>query len=183
MITDCLSFSAMAEIEVEFEDDDDQEEDDADTERSEQYNFLTLTQTIWLILRFAAALQRRQVLRLLANTELGRLFRFVGDDDLVQFEEDDLRQGNSLFRRARRAPPDPDRFPKVPSNEGQELMNSGTFGSDEVQTINSGSLLKKKKLASRILDRELATEDYAQQRLNKRLMAQVRFPQLVPNVY
>lgn len=53
-------------------------------------------------------------------------------------------------------------------------MNSGTFGFNEAQTVNTVNTTKKKKLARRILDRELATEDYAQQRINQRLMAQVR---------
>jgi WD repeat-containing protein 23 len=110
---------------------------------------------------------------MLANSELGRLFRFAGDDDFGDDDEDEGGQ-NNVFRISRRQRPDPNRFPKVPSDEGQELMKSGTFGSNEVQTVDPGNLLKKKKLARRILDRELATEGYTQQRINQRLMAQVR---------
>lgn len=55
-------------------------------------------------------------------------------------------------------------------------MNSGTFGSNEAHVVTSNdrnSIGKKKKLALRILDRELAIESPAKQKLNQRLMAQV----------
>jgi len=113
---------------------------------------------------------------LLATSELGRLFRFAEEDD--EFEENGSGEyGTTWRRRRRRPPPDPDRFPKVPSHEGTELMSSGTFGSNEEDTIyksERGTIGKKKKLARRILDRELATESHAKQRLNQRLMAQVK---------
>lgn len=166
---------ALAEIEVEIEEAEDEEADDTETERSEQYNILTLVQTLLLIFRYAAARQRRQVMRLLANSEIGRLFHLNEDND-SDLEDDDEDFQNPIFRRRRRRTrPDPDRFPKVPSDNGVELMNSGTFGSNEVHLNDSGSISKnkKKKLARRILDRELATEGYAQQRVNQRLMAQV----------
>jgi len=165
---------ALAEIEIEIEEAEDEEADDTETERSEQYNILTLIQTLLLILRFAAARQRRQVMRLLANSEIGRLFHFTEDDSDLEDDDDEDFQNPIFRRRRRRTRPDPDRFPKVPSENGMELMNSGIFGSNEVQTDESGNISKKKKkLARRILDRELATEGYAQQRVNRRLMAQV----------
>lgn len=117
------------------------------------------------------------MIRLLANSEIGRLFRFTAQDDFDDDDDDD--DFNPMWRRRRRRPkPNPNRFPKVPSDEGAELMRSGTFGSNEAQDITSvdedGRIIqKKKKLARRILDRELATGDYAGQKLNNRLMAQV----------
>jgi WD repeat-containing protein 23 len=134
-----------------------------------------------LMFGIAVARQRRQVMRLLANSEIGRLFHFATDDDEFEDEvdNDDELDGdfNHLWRRRRRRTrPDPNRFPKVPSDKGTELMNSGTFGSDEVQTVKTGdtnNISKKKKLARRILDRELATESYSKQKVNQRLMAQV----------
>ncbi|KAH8667425.1 WD40-repeat-containing domain protein [Tricladium varicosporioides] len=125
------------------------------------------------------ARQRRQVIRLLANSEIGRLFRFTAQDDFDDDDDDD--DFNPMWRRRRRQKPDPNRFPKVPSDEGAELMRSGTFGSNEAQDITSvdddGRVMqKKKRLAKRILDRELATSDYAGQKLNNRLMAQGMIP-------
>lgn len=90
--------------------------------------------------------------------------------------DDDDDEDFSPYRRRRRERPDPNRFPKVPSEKGAELMNSGDFGSNEAQTVTSNeqhNIGKKKKLAMRILDRELAVESPAKQRLNNRLMAQV----------
>jgi WD repeat-containing protein 23 len=172
------------EIDVEIEEDGHAERDATETERSEPYYISTCIRILLLILRFAAARQRRQVMRLLANSEIGRLFHFAtNDDDLDAIDDDDgdsdydEELNNSLFRRRRRRTrPDPNRFPKVPSDEGTELMNSGTFGSNEVQMTNSVNVPPLKKLARRILDRELATEDYAHQKVNQRLMAQVRQP-------
>lgn len=65
-------------------------------------------------------------------------------------------------------PPDPNRFPVVPSEEGRKLMDSGIFGAPD------RSLSQKKVLAQRILDRELGIGDRAAQRVNQSLMAQVR---------
>ena len=169
----------MREIEIEIEQAPDEAADDTETERSEQYTIFTFMQTLLLIFRFAAARQRRQVMRLLANSEIGRLFHLAPhDSDLEDDDEDDEDFHNPIFRRRRRRRPvDPYRFPKVPSDKGSELMNSGTFGSNEVDTFDMGSASRKKKLAMRIMDRELATEGYAQQRVNQKLMAQVRlFP-------
>ena len=156
--------------------DDGVDDDEAQIERSEPYFVFTLIQTLLLIFRFEAARQRRQILRLLANTEIRRLFRFTTDDDELDDEDEDDADFDGYLsrRRIRTERPDPNRFPKVPSDEGTELMNSGVFGANEVQAVNSINRSRKKKLAMRILDRELATEGYAQQRVNRRLMAQVR---------
>lgn len=172
------------EIEVEIEATGNADGNETETERSEhypEYN-LTLFQIIILIFRTAAARHRRQVMRLLANSEIGRLFHFAADDDEFddEVDNDDELDGdfNHLWRRRRRRTrPDPNRFPKVPSDKGTELMSSGTFGSNEVQTVKTdetNNISKKKKLARRILDRELATQSYAKQKVNQRLMAQVR---------
>lgn len=169
------------EIEVEIEDIGNPDGNETETERSELHPAYTLTlfQIIMLILGIAAARQRRQVMRLLANSEIGRLFHFATDDDDLEEVDDDDEDGDfnhSWRRRRRRQRPDPNRFPKVPSDKGTELMNSGTFGSNELQTVktdDTNNISKKKKLARRILDRELATENYAKQKVNQRLMAQV----------
>jgi WD repeat-containing protein 23 len=165
------------ELQVEIEEEeDDQDATQSEAERSEPPYILTFILTVLLIFRVAVARQRRQVIRLLATSELGRLFRFAEEDD--DFEQDGDGENGMTWRRRRRRPaPDPGRFPTVPSDEGTELMSSGTFGSNEEDTIyksERGSIGKKKKLARRILDRELATESHAKQRLNQKLMAQVQ---------
>lgn len=70
----------------------------------------------------------------------------------------------------RRQPPDPNRFPKVPSDKGTELMNSGSFG---VTDRTGTAARKQKKLARRIFDRELGVGN---QRINQDAMAQDMVP-------
>jgi WD repeat-containing protein 23 len=114
-------------------------------------------------------------MRLLQHSELGRIFRLAADEGID--DEDDDADFNPRWRRRRRPKPDPNRFPKVPSDEGMELMNSGIFGSNEAQMVSSSdrnAIGKNKRLAMRVLDRELATESYAKRKVNQRLMAQVR---------
>jgi DDB1- and CUL4-associated factor 11 len=99
---------------------------------------------------------------LLASSELGRLFLRAADDD-----DDDY----GPRRRRGRNRPDPNRFPKVPSDKGVELMNSGNFGASEVKALST--ITQRKKLARRILDRELGTDSGARRKANQLLMAQV----------
>jgi WD repeat-containing protein 23 len=162
------------EIEVEIEEPAQTGTTAADDERSEPYIYI-LIQTLLLIFRFAVARQRREVMRLLQHSELGRIFQLAANEEDLDDEDDDT-DFNPRWRRRRRPKPDPNRFPKVPSDEGTELMNSGIFGSNEAQTVSSSDrsgIGKKKRLAMRVLDRELATESYAKRKVNQRLMAQV----------
>lgn len=169
----------MGEIEVEITEEVEGEEAPAaaNAQLRELYTTYTFIQNLLLILGFTVIRQRR-LMRLLRNSEVGRLFTFAQQDDFEEDDDDDDEDGGFIprWRRRRRAPPDPERFPKVPSVEGAELMNSGTFGSNEAQSITSNdrnSIGKKKKLALRILERELAIDSPAKQKLNQRLMAQV----------
>jgi WD repeat-containing protein 23 len=109
--------------------------------------------------------RREQILRLLASSQIGRLFLRGIDGD------DDDYGSFGIRRRRRRAALDPNRFPKVPSDQGIELMKSGNFGVNELQVTNT--ITKKKKLAKRILDRELGMDGGARLKANQRLMAQV----------
>jgi WD repeat-containing protein 23 len=126
---------------------------------------------------------------LLQHSEIGRLFirdLVTGEDEnenedanFIDEDDTDTEYGLPVWRRRRkRERPDPNRFPKVPSDEGTELMDSGIFGTNEVRTIDTsmgdGTIRKKKKLARRILDRELAVGGDARQKVNQRLMAQVQ---------
>ncbi|KAL5331480.1 hypothetical protein ACEPPN_001011 [Leptodophora sp. 'Broadleaf-Isolate-01'] len=140
------------------------------------YNFI---QNLLLILGFTV-IGRRRLMQLLQNSDVGRLLRFAAQNGFDEDEDDDDDGGFApRWRRSRRTRPDPNRFPKVPSDRGTELMNSGTFGSNEAHVVTSNdrnSIGKKKKLALRILDRELAIESPAKQKLNQRLMAQGMIP-------
>jgi len=107
-------------------------------------------------------------MRLLRNSDIARLLQIT-----VGPEEDDEDDGYARIRLRRRGRADPARFPKIPSENGLELMNSGQFGSNETENTREGEILVKKKLARRILDRELATDSFSQQQLNQKLMAQV----------
>lgn len=118
-------------------------------------------------------------MRLLRLIQNGQIYGIVHDLD----DEDDDHQvdggWHQTLRRILPATPsrNADRFPKVPSEKGASLMDSGSFGFNEVETIRPSppsSLAKKKKLAMRIFERELAIQSPARQRINQKLMAQVR---------
>ena len=66
--------------------------------------------------------------------------------------------------------PDPNRFPKVPSEAGRELMDSGQFGVS-MPVPERGS---RKAFARRVLDRELGISNPAESRRNHKLLLQVR---------
>lgn len=94
------------------------------------------------------------------HADLGQLF----DDD-----DADLIWGRN---RRRRQTLDPDRFPKIPSDEGTALMTSGTFGATD--RLEQPLLKEKKKtLARRILNRELGI---SQRGLDQRIVAQQMIP-------
>lgn len=95
---------------------------------------------------------------LLRSRDLGNvLFNELENQDDIQY-----------WGRRRRRNVDPDRFPKVPSDEGRELMSSGAFGSTERSAIPS-----KKHLARRVLDRELGIGN---RQINQDAMAQQMIP-------
>ncbi|KAI0011374.1 WD40-repeat-containing domain protein [Xylariaceae sp. FL0662B] len=116
-----------------------------------------------LISRRAGLLSQRQVFDFLRTTNLGHLL-FDDNED----EDGEYHPG----RRRRRRTLDPNRFPKVPSDKGRELMNSGTFGINDIQT----TIHSKKRLAQRIVDRELGIGDRSSRRANQGMMAQSMIP-------
>jgi WD repeat-containing protein 23 len=122
-----------------------------------------------------------RLLRILASS---RLVGGLGGHGLDDDDDDDGIQGwgfRGLRRRARADPPDPNRFPKVPSKEGRELMDSGAFGRVEpVWTSVDVNQRKKKKLARRILDRELGLGNGVQRKINQGVMMQQMIPSEVP---
>ncbi|KAK6952515.1 hypothetical protein Daesc_007055 [Daldinia eschscholtzii] len=113
--------------------------------------------------RRTGLLSQRQVLDFLRRSNLGHLVFGDGDDDENEF---------SFGYRRRRRELDPNRFPKVPSDEGRKLMDSGTFGVNEIQS----SIASKKQIARRILDRELGTGTRRSRQINQGMMAQSMIP-------
>ncbi|KAI0803546.1 WD40-repeat-containing domain protein [Xylaria sp. FL0064] len=113
--------------------------------------------------RRAGLVSQREIVNLLRGRNLGILLD--GEDDDDDFD-------NWTHRLRRRRPLDPNRFPKVPSEKGRELMNSGTFGAHDI----SSPLRKKKQLARRILDRELGIGDKSYRRMNQGVIAQSLIP-------
>lgn len=95
------------------------------------------------------------------QVDVGRRAGLVSQREIMN-----LLRGQRQVDRARfaRAP----RFPKVPSERGRELMNSGTFGASDL----SSPLGKKKQLARRILDRELGIGGRSYRRINQGVIAQ-----------
>lgn len=112
--------------------------------------------------RRAAALSQHQILGFLRRHNLGH-FLFDDEDD-----EEELNWNRNRRRRSL----DPNRFPKIPSEKGRELMDSGTFGATDLRT----PLSARKRIARRILDREMGLGDTVSRQVNQNLMAQSMIP-------
>ncbi|MCJ1404199.1 hypothetical protein MMC11_007424 [Xylographa trunciseda] len=137
-------------------------------------------------IRAPVQVSRNQILQLLGHAGLRRIFASHGGASfgLADLDEDDDEDdsieggyGSMVGRRRRKRKVSTVEFPKVPSDVGRELMNSGNFGSNEYyQDILRR---KKQKLARRILSRELAL-DPLQNRRGDRLLSQL-FEGLIPS--
>ncbi len=91
-------------------------------------------------------------MQLLGHAGLRRIFA----NHTVPGSGDDDDDTGSSGRRRRRVKRDPNRFPKVPSEEGRRLMDGGTFGNREPWQ----DVLKKRKskLARQLMYRELGID-------------------------
>ncbi|KNG47495.1 WD40 repeat-like protein [Stemphylium lycopersici] len=136
---------------------------------------------------------RDQIMQLLGHAGLGRIFaadftqrsslrrrRFDDDDD---DEEDDSDTGTGYdpvgftgTSRRRRGPRGRDLLEKVPSEQGKELMQTGTFGSNP---RSEDSLKRKKRLAYDIMRRELGAGSDGRQKNATRLLKQNMIPESV----
>ena len=124
---------------------------------------------------------RNQILQLLGHAGLRRIFASHGgatfglanlDEDDDEEEDDSMEggYGSMVGRRRRKRKASKVEFPKVPSEVGRELMDSGNFGSNEYyQDILRR---KKQKPSRRILSRELGL-DAIQDRRGNKLLSQV----------
>lgn len=168
------------EIVGEEDDDDDDDESEEEEEGAE-----TETQFGALIDRGGGGrpvfVSRQQIAQLLGTNGLARLLArgaggiapFLGqggdsDDD----EDDDFDPRMSRRTRSSRRPPRQRvEFEKVPSEEGRKLMLSGTFGGNERA---EDSFKRRKKLASRLMRREMGLGSYGRQKARDGLLRQVR---------
>lgn len=118
---------------------------------------------------------RNELLQLISQTGFRRIFyspqgaRGRGEDD--NDDDDDSYHPGSRNRARARRPHVP--FPKIPSEEGRALMSSGTFGTNE--RLES-TILPRKKLARKILERELGSGSFGRQRNINRLVSQEMIP-------
>ena len=123
----------------------------------------------WLIISIVT---RSQVLRLFTQGGLQGLF---GGGEVLEAEQQDDDEDDpdyyprGMGRRFRRNRAD---FPKVPSDEGRELMESGSFGTNE----RDDHIIRKKKLASSIMRRELGLGSPGKERSTNKLAAQGLIP-------
>ena len=105
-----------------------------------------------------------QIMRLLGHAGLRRIlanhraggpritFELEGEGDN---EVEDIYGGIGT-RRARKTKGGRKKFPAVPSEEGQRLMEGGIFGSSEY--YRDRRMKRKSRLARRIMSRELGTD-------------------------
>ncbi|KAI1463706.1 WD40 repeat-like protein [Daldinia caldariorum] len=146
-------------VQIEDDDEDDGHEDGSPLPEAErvavQQRLINLISS-----RRTGLLSQRQVLDFLRRSNLGHLV--FGEDDDDEFVP---------YRRRRRQL-DPNRFPKVPSEEGRKLVDSGMFGVKEIQP----SIASKKQIARRILDRELGIGTRRTRKINQGMMAQSMIP-------
>ncbi|KAH7157883.1 WD40-repeat-containing domain protein [Dactylonectria estremocensis] len=113
-------------------------------------------------------LTRGQLVALMRNPELTNvLFQEDADDDAA------FLGWERTFRR--RTPKDPNRFPKVPSEEGTKLMRSGAFGANDYNVRTS------QNLSQRMLEGEMAIGGRGERNRNRDLATQSLIPHSKPD--
>ncbi|KAJ1336049.1 DDB1- and CUL4-associated factor 11 [Microdochium nivale] len=133
-------------------------DDDEDNTGHDAQTLLFQRHLLSLVRDPRGGLHQRRVLDLLRRANLGHLF--ADDEELLNSLDD-----------SRRRPRDPNRFPKVPCEKGRELMSSGVFGRSEVSRLRT-----KKRLARRLLDRELGLGTRSARQVNQSAIAQSLIP-------
>ncbi|KAI9757359.1 MAG: Sec61p translocation complex subunit [Chaenotheca gracillima] len=116
------------------------------------------------------------------QTGLARLLmRHMGAMERGDAEDDDEEDPNAhiygrlgLRRRRPVTVPLEERYPKIPSDAGIELMNSGTFGSSD--TYLEKAKAKQRKLANRLMKRELGLQGGGREKSANASIAQGMIP-------
>lgn len=187
-----IEFQVLEEGEevLNEEEDDDDFDDETDTEEDEEREEGAQTQTQT---GFGAAVDRgggggrpgfvsrEQIAQLLGTNGLRRLlargaggiapFLAVEDDEDDEDDDDFDPRISRRTRSSKRLPNQPVEFEKVPSEEGRKLMLGGNFGGNERR---EDSFKRKKRLASRLMRREMALGSYGRQKARDGLLRQVR---------
>lgn len=118
------------------------------------------------------AVTRNQMLNFLRSRGIQQLFgEDGGGNALFGVDDDDDEYDPRGQRRRRRGVRPTDPFPKVPSDEGRALMESGIFGTNERQ---AATYKRRTKLGNRMMKRELGLTSPGKERSANRLAAQVR---------
>ena len=100
--------------------------------------------------------------------------RLVIDDDEDDDDDGSYTFSNAYRRRRRRPKPAGDRFPKIPSEAGKELMTSGTYGSrDSFVDIRRR---RRRNMSERLMWRRLGLDARPSTSRQNRLIAQELIP-------
>ncbi|KAK4495542.1 hypothetical protein PRZ48_013874 [Zasmidium cellare] len=164
----------------------DEQEEGSQTPQQQQQRPQTITIT------------QQQILQLLSHAGIRGIFpggvatrsqtrrQHVQLDEDGEEEDDEesyLGYGASRSRRRARRTAAGDRYPAIPSEEGKKLMQNGTFGrNDRCQHTSCGlpysqdSQRKRRKLARRMLDREMGVEHRGRSRALSSLATQDLIP-------
>ncbi|TID17157.1 wd repeat protein [Venturia nashicola] len=183
-----IEFQVLEEGEEILDDEDDDDEDSEDDEEEEE-GAGTETGLGATIDRAGGGrsvfVPREQIAQLLGTNGLRRLLArgaggiapFLGgveDDEDDDEDDDDFDPRMSRRTRSSRRPPrQPVEFEKVPSEAGRKLMLSGTFGWNE---RGEDSFKRRKKLASRLVRREMGLGGYGRQKARDGLLRQDLIP-------
>lgn len=97
------------------------------------------------------------------------------DDDDDDEEDEDYYPHGYYRRRPQRTNLDPNRFPRIPNDEGRKLMQSGVFGGKDSRIEKICG--RKRSVSERLLWRKLGIEARPTARRHNRLLAQ----ELIPN--
>lgn len=106
-------------------------------------------------------------------------------------DDEESYMGYGAQRRSRRSRRQPigDRYPPIPSEEGKQLMASGTFGANDRcehsacgMPMSNEALRKRKKLARRMFDREMGVENRGRARALNGLASQDLIPDSKANL-
>lgn len=191
--------SNLSGVEIAFEytddndeDDDDEEDEDEDDEEENEEEDEDGDDDDPDDPRQPVMITREQIMQLLGHAGLGRIFAtdFIPRSGLRRRRLDDDEQGDEEDSNAgtgydpigtrssgrRRGPRGRDLFEKVPSEQGQELMQGGNFGTNP---RSEDTLQRKKKLAYNIMRRELGIGGDGRQKNSTRLLRQDMIPESV----